>query len=84
MRSRTPASSAFPTTNAGEVPKAFVVLAEGYEESPELKERLRQEIRDRLAKYEYPQDIEFLEELPKTSSGKIRRTSLEERRGRPQ
>jgi len=70
-----------PDDERGEVPKAFVVLAEGYEESPELKERLRQEIRDRLAKYEYPQDIEFLEELPKTSSGKIRRTSLEEREG---
>jgi len=70
-----------PDDERGEVPMAFVVLAEGYEESPELKERLRQEIRDRLAKYEYPQDIEFLEELPKTSSGKIRRTSLEEREG---
>jgi acetyl-CoA synthetase len=70
-----------PHDERGEVPKAFVVLADGYEPSPELEAQLRQDVRDRLAKYEYPQEIEFIGELPTTSSGKIRRTSLEEREG---
>ncbi|WP_226008215.1 acyl-CoA synthetase [Natrinema salinisoli] len=70
-----------PDDERGEVPKAFVVLANGYDASADLKEQLRQDIRDRLAKYEYPQHIEFIDELPKTSSGKIRRSSLEERDG---
>ncbi|MDS0477030.1 AMP-binding protein [Natrinema sp. 1APR25-10V2] len=70
-----------PDDERGEVPKAFVVLADGFEASEGLEESLRQDVRDRLAKYEYPQRIEFVDELPKTSSGKIRRTSLEEREG---
>ncbi len=70
-----------PDDERGEVPKAFVVLADGFEASESLEESLRQDVRDRLAKYEYPQQIEFVDELPKTSSGKIRRTSLEEREG---
>jgi acetyl-CoA synthetase len=68
-----------PDESRGEVPKAFVVLAEGYEASEDLKSTLRRDVRDRLAEYEYPREIEFLDELPKTSSGKVRRTSLEER-----
>ncbi|WP_254525670.1 acyl-CoA synthetase [Natrinema caseinilyticum] len=70
-----------PNDERGEVPKAFVVLADGFEASESLEESLQQDVRDRLAKYEYPQQIEFVDELPKTSSGKIRRTSLEEREG---
>ncbi|MEF8807182.1 acyl-CoA synthetase [Natronomonas sp.] len=68
-----------PDESRGEVPKAFVVLAEGHEASEDLKSTLRRDVRDRLAEYEYPREIEFLDELPKTSSGKIRRTSLEGR-----
>lgn len=70
-----------PDDQRGEVPKAFVVLAGGNEPSENLKATLRQDVRDRLAEYEYPRQIEFLDELPTTSSGKIRRTSLEEREG---
>jgi acetyl-CoA synthetase len=70
-----------PDDDRGEVPKAFVVLAAGYEPGEELKATLRRDVRDRLAEYEYPRQIEFIDELPKTSSGKIRRTSLEEREG---
>lgn len=68
-----------PDEQRGEVPKAFVVLSEGYEPSEELKETLRQDVRDRLAEYEYPRAIKFLDELPKTTTGKIRRATLEER-----
>ncbi|WP_254544760.1 acyl-CoA synthetase [Halomarina pelagica] len=68
-----------PDDERGEVPKAFVVLAEGYEPSEDIKARLRRDVRNRLAEYEYPRAIEFIDELPKTTSGKVRRTSLEER-----
>lgn len=70
-----------PDDERGEVPKAFVVLAEGYEPSEELESTLKQDVRDRLAAYEYPRYIEFIDELPKTTSGKVRRTTLEEREG---
>jgi acetyl-CoA synthetase len=71
-----------PDDERGEVPKAFVTLAPGYDPSAELADRLRKDVRERLAAYEYPREIEFVDELPKTSSGKIRRASLEEREGR--
>lgn len=70
-----------PDDERGEVPKAFVVLAAGCEPDEALKSRLRDDVRGRLAEYEYPRRIEFVDELPKTSSGKIRRSSLEEREG---
>ena len=62
----------------GEVPKAYVQLADGYEASESLTEELQQHVKDRLAKYEYPRQIEFIDELPKTATGKIRRATLEE------
>ncbi|MFC7157041.1 acyl-CoA synthetase [Halomarina halobia] len=68
-----------PDEERGEVPKAFVVLAAGYDPSSDLESALKRDVRDRLAEYEYPREIEFIEDLPKTSSGKVRRTSLEAR-----
>ncbi|PSP86375.1 hypothetical protein BRC78_07230, partial [Halobacteriales archaeon QH_8_68_33] len=41
----------------------------------------RERARDRLAAYEYPREIEFVDDLPLTSSGKIRRAELREREG---
>jgi len=70
-----------PDNERGEVPKAFIVVATDYDASENLKATLRQDIRDRLAEYEYPRQIEFLDELPTTSSGKIRRSSLKECEG---
>ncbi|MFB6165868.1 MAG: acyl-CoA synthetase [Haloarculaceae archaeon] len=70
-----------PDDERGEVPKAFVVLADGYEPSDDLREQLRQHVRDRLAQYEYPRAIEFVDELPKTATGKVRRASLRDREG---
>ena len=70
-----------PDDERGEVPKAFVILASGYEASEDLKSDLRRDVRDRLAEYEYPREIEFVDELPTTSSGKIRRVALEKREG---
>jgi len=68
-----------PNDERGEVPKAFVVLAEGREGTDALREDIKQHVRDRLAKYEYPREISFVEELPQTVTGKVRRESLRER-----
>ena len=62
----------------GEIPKAYVQLADGHEPSEELVETLKQHVKDRLAKYEYPREIEFVDALPKTATGKIRRADLRE------
>jgi acetyl-CoA synthetase len=63
----------------GEVPKAFVELAEGHEPTDELKEKLQEFVQKRLARYEYPHQIEFLDSLPKTPTGKVRRVDLRKR-----
>ena len=68
-----------PDEERGEVPKAFVKAAAGVDPDEGLRAELRSHVRSRLAQYEYPREIEFLEELPKTSTGKVRRASLEER-----
>jgi acetyl-CoA synthetase len=70
-----------PDDERGEIPKAFVVLSAGHEPSDALTEAIQQHVRDRLAKYEYPRAVEYVEELPKTTTGKVRRTSLREREG---
>jgi acetyl-CoA synthetase len=70
-----------PDKERGEVPKAFVVLANGHEPSDSLASDLQSHVRERLADYEYPREIEFVEELPKTETGKVRRASLRESEG---
>ena len=72
----------------GEVVKAFVVTVPGARDSPELAAELQQLVRTRLAPYEVPREIEFVDELPLTVTGKIRRGELRrldaERGGRRQ
>ncbi|WP_197052491.1 acyl-CoA synthetase [Halobellus rufus] len=70
-----------PHDTRGEIPKAFVVLADGYDAGAELKEQLQTHVKDRLAKYEYPREIEFTDEIPTTTTGKVRRQSLRAREG---
>ena len=60
----------------GEIVKVFVVLREGYEPSEELVREIQQHVKRITAPYKYPREIEFVEELPKTISGKIRRKEL--------
>ncbi|MDW5376721.1 AMP-binding protein [Halomonas sp. HP20-15] len=60
----------------GEVIKSFVVLREGYEPSAELAEEIRQRVRERLSAHAYPREIDFVDALPKTPSGKIQRFKL--------
>ena len=70
---------ASPNELRGEVVKAFVVLAEGYEPTPALVHELQQHVRVITAPYKYPRVIEFVKELPKTISGKIKRGELKRR-----
>ncbi|MBP2674927.1 MAG: Acyl-coenzyme synthetase/AMP-(fatty) acid ligase, partial [Deltaproteobacteria bacterium] len=60
----------------GEIVKAYVVLRKGYEASDALKKELQDHVKKVTAPYKYPRDIVFAKELPKTSSGKIRRVEL--------
>ncbi len=57
-------------------PKAYVVLKEPGKASPALAEELRSYVKDRLAPFKYPRWVEFVEELPKTATGKIQRFRL--------
>jgi acyl-coenzyme A synthetase/AMP-(fatty) acid ligase len=57
---------------------AFVVLAAGHEPSDTLASELQQHARTLTAPYKYPREIHFVTELPKTVSGKIRRSQLRE------
>jgi benzoate-CoA ligase len=59
--------------------KAYVVLQAGNEGTPALEEALKSFVKDRLAPHKYPRRIEFIDELPKTATGKIQRFKLRER-----
>jgi acetyl-CoA synthetase len=67
-----------PDEERGQVPKAFVVPAAGFEPSDALKSELQEFVKAHLAKYEYPRRLEFRASLPTTTTGKIRRHELEE------
>jgi acetyl-CoA synthetase len=56
--------------------KAFIVLTPGYQASPALEAELQQHVRGKLAPYEYPKEIEFLDSLPMTTTGKVQRRVL--------
>jgi acetyl-CoA synthetase/medium-chain acyl-CoA synthetase len=62
----------------GEIVKAFVVLAPGRAASEALVSELQEHVKTVTAPYKYPREIEFVTDLPKTISGKIRRTELRE------
>jgi acyl-coenzyme A synthetase/AMP-(fatty) acid ligase len=63
----------------GEIVKAFVALKPGYEPSDELVKDIQGFVKRITAPYKYPREIEFVDELPKTVSGKIRRVELRQR-----
>ena len=68
-----------PTGVRGNVVKAFVMLAEGYEPTEALTRELQDHVKNTTAPYKYPRIIEYVKELPKTISGKIMRRELRER-----
>lgn len=64
----------------GQVVKATIVLTSGYEPSEELVKELQTHVKNLTAPYKYPRIIEFVDELPKTISGKIRRVAIREKK----
>jgi 2-aminobenzoate-CoA ligase len=70
---------AVPDELRGHVPKAFVVLKPGVQPSPELVAELQDHVKNELAPYKYPRRVEFVDALPRTETGKIRRVDLRER-----
>ncbi len=68
-----------PDPERGNVIKAFVVLAPGAVASNALVAELRRHVRERLAPYETPREIEFIDALPMTTTGKVQRRVLRER-----
>ena len=70
-----------PDPERGAVVKATVVLAKGYTASDELKLELQNHVKKTTAPYKYPRIVEFVTELPKTISGKIRRVQIREEDG---
>lgn len=63
----------------GMVVKATIVLAKGYAASDELVKELQDHVKKNTAPYKYPRIVEFVDELPKTISGKIKRTEIRKR-----
>jgi benzoate-CoA ligase family protein len=57
-------------------PKAFIVLREGINPSENLEKELKLYVKQHLAPYKYPREIQFIDELPKTATGKIQRFKL--------
>ena len=70
------AVTALPHPDRGQVVKATIVLAKGYEPSDELVKEIQNHVKHATAPYKYPRVVEFVRELPKTSSGKIMRTAI--------
>ncbi len=60
----------------GQVPAAFVVLRSGRDPSEDLADELREHVRSRLAAHEVPRRVEFVDELPRTTTGKVKRRDL--------
>jgi acetyl-CoA synthetase len=72
------AAVASPDARRGDIVKAFIVLAGGREATDELADEIKRHVRERHSAYAYPREIEFVDDLPKTLTGKIRRVELRE------
>ena len=70
------AVTGLPDPIRGNVVKATIVLKPGFEGSEELKKELQTYVKKETAPYKYPRVIEFVDSLPKTVNGKIRRTEI--------
>jgi acetyl-CoA synthetase len=72
------AAVASPDAKRGDIVKAFIVLGEGHDGSDKLADEIKRYVRERHSAYAYPREIEFVADLPKTLTGKIRRIELRE------
>ncbi|MCI0378760.1 MAG: hypothetical protein L0215_14220 [Gemmataceae bacterium] len=73
------AAVASPDAVRGQVVKAFLVLRPEFGPSEELKGQIQEFAKSNMAGYKYPRQVEFVEALPKTPSGKVKRKELRER-----
>jgi len=73
------AITAVPDEIRGQIVKASIVLVKGTEGSDALKKEIQNYVKEHTAPYKYPRIVEFMDELPKTISGKIRRVELRNR-----
>jgi fatty-acyl-CoA synthase len=72
---------AAPDEQRGHVVKAYVVAGDGAQTGEGLVEELQQHVKERIAPYKYPRQVEFLDALPRTPTGKVQRVKLREREG---
>jgi acetyl-CoA synthetase len=72
-----------PDKERGNIVKAYVVLTDEGDDSADLAEEIKTHVREELSAHEYPREVEFVDELPKTVTGKIRRTELRDRTADP-
>ncbi|MDR2966356.1 MAG: AMP-binding protein [Methanobacteriaceae archaeon] len=70
------AITGYPDSIRGQVVKSTIVLAKGYVPSEELKKEIQNHVKSVTAPYKYPRIVEFVDELPKTISGKIKRKEI--------
>ena len=70
------AAVAAPDEERGAVVRAVVVLRDGHAPSPALAKELQEHVKRETAPYKYPRIVDFVAELPKTASGKVRRAEL--------
>jgi acetyl-CoA synthetase len=63
----------------GEIVKAYIVLARGFKADDDLGKEIQMSVRERLSAHEYPREVEFIDELPMTTTGKVRRMDLRQR-----
>jgi len=68
-----------PDALRGSIIKAFIVLAKGHQGDEALAAAIKNQVKSRLAAHEYPREIEFIESLPMTTTGKVRRLELRQR-----
>ncbi|MDP4108529.1 MAG: AMP-binding protein [Bacillota bacterium] len=73
------AITAVPDPVRGQIVKATIVLAKGYKASEALKKELQEHVKKTTAPYKYPRIIDFVDELPKTISGKIKRVEIRQK-----
>jgi 2-aminobenzoate-CoA ligase len=69
---------AAPDELRGAIPKAYVVLADGFEASATLVKELQEHVKATIAPYKYPREVAFLDALPRTPTGKVQRFKLRE------
>jgi acetyl-CoA synthetase len=73
------AAVAWPDERRGQIVKAFVRVAAAVAPSEELAGEIQRHVRERVGAHAYPRDVEFVDDLPKTLTGKIRRIELRSR-----